>query len=113
MKGFIGASAAMQKIYRVARQVCSSRATVLITGESGTEKGELARASHALGPRAAKPFVALHCAALSESLLEGELFGHEKRSFTGADKRRIGRFEQANDGTLFLDEVGTSLLRFR
>ena len=106
LQGLIGASAAMQKVYRVARQVSGSRATVLITGESGTGKGELARAIHALGPRAAKPFVALHCAALSESLLESELFGHERGAFTGADKRRIGRFEQANGGTLFLDEVG-------
>ncbi len=96
----------MQKVYRVARQVAASRATVLITGESGTGKGELARAIHELGPRAKQPFVALHCTALAESLLESELFGHEKGSFTGADKRRIGRIEQANGGTLFLDEVG-------
>jgi two-component system response regulator HydG len=106
LQGLIGASAAMQKVYRVARQVATSRATVLITGESGTGKGELARAIHALGPRADKPLVELHCAALSESLLESELFGHEKGSFTGADKRRLGRFEQASGGTLFLDEVG-------
>jgi two-component system, NtrC family, response regulator HydG len=106
MQGLIGVSQPMQKVYRVARQVAASRATVLITGESGTGKGELARAVHTLGPRASKPFVSLHCAALAESLLESELFGHEKGSFTGADKRRIGRFEQANGGTLFLDEVG-------
>jgi two-component system response regulator HydG len=106
LRGLIGASAPMQKVYRIARQVAGSRATVLITGESGTGKGELARAIHALGPRADKPFVALHCTALAESLLESELFGHEKGSFTGADKRRIGRIEQANGGTLFLDEVG-------
>jgi len=106
LKGLIGTSPAMQKVYRMARQVANSRATVLITGESGTGKGELASAIHALGARASKPFVALHCAALAESLLESELFGHEKGSFTGADKRRIGRFEQANGGTLFLDEVG-------
>jgi len=96
----------MQKVYRVARQVAPSRATVLITGESGTGKGELARAIHALSPRADKPFVALHCAALAESLLESELFGHEKGAFTGAERRRAGRFEQANGGTLFLDEIG-------
>ncbi|MCL2725542.1 MAG: sigma-54 dependent transcriptional regulator [Polyangiaceae bacterium] len=106
LRGLIGASTAMQKVYRVARQVAPSRATVLITGESGTGKGELARTIHALSPRANKPFVALHCAALAESLLESELFGHEKGAFTGADKRRAGRFEQADGGTLFLDEVG-------
>jgi len=106
LQGLIGASAAMQKVYRVARQVAASRATVLVTGESGTGKGELARAIHALSPRRDKPFVALHCTSLAESLLESELFGHEKGAFTGADKRRIGRFEQADGGTLFLDEVG-------
>jgi two-component system response regulator HydG len=106
LQGLIGASTAMQKVYRTARQVAASRATVLVTGESGTGKGELARAIHALSPRAKQPFVSLHCAALAESLLESELFGHEKGSFTGADKRRVGRFEQANGGTLFLDEIG-------
>jgi two-component system response regulator HydG len=102
----IGASSAMQAVYRTARQVAGARATMLITGESGTGKGELARAVHQLGPRKGKPFVSLHCAALAESLLESELFGHERGSFTGADKRRIGRFEQAHGGTLFLDEIG-------
>jgi two-component system, NtrC family, response regulator HydG len=106
LQGLVGTSAAMQGVYRVARQVSAARATVLITGESGTGKGELARAIHALGPRAKKPFVSLHCAALAETLLESELFGHEKGSFTGADKRRLGKFEQAEGGTLFLDEVG-------
>ena len=106
LQGLVGTSGAMQKVYRTARQVAGSRATLLITGESGTGKGELARAIHALSPRAKQPFVSLHCAALAESLLESELFGHEKGSFTGADKRRIGRFEQANGGTLFLDEIG-------
>jgi two-component system response regulator HydG len=105
-EGLIGASPALQKVYRVARQVAPARATVLITGESGTGKGELARAIHNKSPRAAAPFITLHCAALAESLLESELFGHERGSFTGADKRRAGRFEQAQGGTLFLDEVG-------
>ncbi len=106
LQGLMGTSPPMQKVYRVARQVAASRATVLVTGESGTGKGELARAIHALGPRAEKPLVTLHCAALAESLLESELFGHEKGSFTGADRRRLGRFEQADGGTLFLDEIG-------
>ncbi|WP_437478925.1 sigma-54 dependent transcriptional regulator [Sorangium sp. So ce1014] len=106
VEGLIGTSPAMQKVYRMARQVAGARATVLITGESGTGKGELARAIHAKGPRVKGPFVTLHCAALAESLLESELFGHERGAFTGADKRRIGRFEQAHGGTLFLDEVG-------
>jgi two-component system response regulator HydG len=106
LQGLLGTSPAMQTVYRVARQVAGSRATVLITGESGTGKGEIARAIHALSPRAKGPFISLHCAALAESLLESELFGHEKGSFTGADKRRAGRFEQADGGTLFLDEIG-------
>jgi two-component system response regulator HydG len=104
--GLVGASPAMQKVYQITKQVAASRATVLITGESGTGKGELARAVHRLSPRKDKPFVALHCASLTESLLESELFGHEKGAFTGADRRRIGRFEQAQGGTLFLDEIG-------
>ncbi len=106
MANMVGSSPAMQKIYSAARQVAGARATVLVTGDSGTGKGVLAEGIHALGPRANKPFVTLHCASLSESLLESELFGHERGSFTGADKRRIGRFEQAHGGTLFLDEVG-------
>jgi len=106
LQGLLGASAAMQQVYGVARRVANSRATVLITGESGTGKGELARAIHQLSPRRDKPMVSLHCAALAETLLESELFGHERGSFTGADKRRMGRFEQAHGGTLFLDEVG-------
>ena len=119
LHGLIGASAAMQKVYRVARQVAPSRATVLLTGESGSGKGEVARAVHELGPRKDKPFVTLHCAALAETLLESELFGHERGAFTGADKKRQGRFEQADGGTLFLDEIGdisqtmqVKLLRF-
>ena len=106
LQGLIGTSAAMQAVYRVAKQVSGARATVMITGESGTGKGELAKAIHNLGPRREKPFVTLHCASLAESLLESEMFGHERGSFTGADRRRIGRFEMASGGTLFLDEVG-------
>ncbi len=106
LEGLIGASPAMQRVYKVAAQIAPARATVLLTGESGTGKGELARAIHQKGPRKDKPFVTLHCAALAESLLESELFGHERGSFTGADRRRAGRFEQADGGTLFLDEIG-------
>ncbi|MBC7976504.1 MAG: sigma-54-dependent Fis family transcriptional regulator [Myxococcales bacterium] len=106
LRGLIGASPAMQQVYRFARQVAPSRATVLITGETGTGKGELARTIHGLSTRAAATFVALHCAAVPEALIESELFGHEKGAFTGADRRRIGRFEQAHGGTLFLDEIG-------
>ncbi len=106
LQGLLGTSPVMQKVYRVARQVAGSKATVLITGESGTGKGELAKAIHALSPRAKAPLVSLHCAAIPETLLEAELFGHEKGAFTGAEKRRVGRFEQAAGGTLFLAEVG-------
>ncbi|HEY6081158.1 MAG TPA: sigma-54 dependent transcriptional regulator [Polyangiaceae bacterium] len=106
LEGLLGASPPMQRVYQMVRQVAPARATVLITGDSGTGKGEVARALHALGSRARGPFVSLHCAALAESLLESELFGHEKGSFTGADKKRIGRIEHAEGGTLFLDEIG-------
>jgi len=106
LEGLLGASAAMQRVYQMVRQVAPARATVLITGESGTGKGEVARALHALSPRSSGPFVSLHCAALAESLLESELFGHEKGAFTGAEKKRVGRIEQADGGTLFLDEIG-------
>jgi two-component system response regulator HydG len=106
LEGLLGTSSPMRRVYGIAKRVAASRATVLITGESGTGKGELARAIHALSPRAKGPFVSVHCASLAESLLESELFGHEKGAFTGADKRRQGRFEHAHEGTLFLDEVG-------
>jgi two-component system response regulator HydG len=106
LDGLIGSSPAMQEIYALATRVAPARATVLITGESGTGKGQLAEAIHKKGPRAGGPFVTLHCAAIPEALLESELFGHEKGAFTGADRRRLGRFEQAHGGTLFLDEVG-------
>ncbi len=104
--GLVGASAPMQRVARLAAQVASSRATVLLTGDSGTGKGQLARGIHARSKRAGGPFVAVHCAALVDTLLESELFGHERGAFTGAERRRLGRFEQAHGGTLFLDEVG-------
>ena len=105
LEGLLGTSPAMQRVYRVVRQVAQSKATVLIGGESGTGKGEVAKALHSLSGRTG-PFVALHCPALAQTVLESELFGHEKGAFTGADKLRIGRIEQASGGTLFLDEIG-------
>jgi len=105
LEGLLGTSPAMQRVYRVVRQVAQSKATVLIGGESGTGKGEVAKALHSLSGRSG-PFVALHCPALAQTVLESELFGHEKGAFTGADKLRIGRIEQASGGTLFLDEIG-------
>ena len=88
------------------RRVAPTKASVLITGESGVGKELVADAIHNLSPRADKPFIKVHCAALAESLLESELFGHEKGSFTGAQARKKGRFELAHEGTLFLDEIG-------
>jgi DNA-binding NtrC family response regulator len=102
----VGESAAMKALMETVRRVAPSRATVLLQGESGTGKELVARALHAMGDRAKKPFVAVHCAALSPTLLESELFGHEKGAFTGAVERRKGRFELADGGTLFLDEIG-------
>jgi DNA-binding NtrC family response regulator len=101
----VGDSDAMRKVREQVRAVASSHGTVLITGESGVGKEVVARAVHDMSPRTASPFLAVNCAALNESLLESELFGHEKGAFTGADKLRKGRFELANDGTLLLDEV--------
>lgn len=101
----IGSSPEMQAVFKTIAQVAQSRATILITGESGTGKELVAAAIHHRSARANHPFVKLHCAALAESLLESELFGHERGAFTGADRRREGRFEQANGGTLFLDEI--------
>jgi two-component system response regulator HydG len=115
----VGASPAMQEVFDVVEQVAPTKASVLITGESGTGKELVAQAIHENSPRAAAPFVKLHCAALAETILESELFGHEKGSFTGAAGRREGRFQQADGGTLFLDEIGeispaiqVKLLRF-
>jgi DNA-binding NtrC family response regulator len=119
LENIIGKSPAMTEIFEIVQQVAPTRATVLVLGESGTGKELIAKALHQLSPRAKQPFVTVHCAALAPTLLESELFGHEKGAFTGAHERRIGRFEQAQGGTLFLDEIGeidatiqVKLLRF-
>jgi two-component system nitrogen regulation response regulator GlnG len=104
--GIVGCCPAMGEVYKAIGRVAGQTFPVLITGESGTGKELVARAIHQHGPRAEAPFLALNCAAIPENLLESELFGHEKGAFTGADRRRIGKFEQCNGGTLFLDEVG-------
>ena len=104
--GLIGTSASMQKIYKLVGQVARSDATVLLFGESGTGKELIARAIYANSPRAARPYVAINCAAIPDTLLESELFGHERGAFTGALTQRIGKFERADGGTLFLDEIG-------
>ncbi|MDH3338240.1 MAG: nitrogen regulation protein NR(I) [Gammaproteobacteria bacterium] len=106
IQSLIGQAPAMQEVFRSIGRLAGSSMTVLITGESGTGKELIARALHEHSPRANKPFVALNTSAIAAELLESELFGHEKGAFTGADARRIGRFEQANGGTLFLDEIG-------
>ena len=103
----VGSHAEMQKLFRLVAQVARTATTVLITGESGTGKELVARAIHRQGPRRDKPFVAVNPAALSETLLESELFGHEKGSFTGAFQRKLGKLEMAQGGTLFLDEIGS------
>jgi len=119
LENIIGEAPAMKEVFEVVQQVAPTRATVLITGESGTGKELIAKAVHQLSPRAKLPFVTVHCAALAPTLLESELFGHERGAFTGAHERRVGRFEQAQGGTLFLDEIGeidasiqVKLLRF-
>jgi DNA-binding NtrC family response regulator len=118
-QNIIGSAPPMQEIFKTVAQVATARASVLITGESGTGKELIAAAIHERSPRAKGPFVKLHCAALAETILESELFGHERGSFTGAAGRREGRFSQAHGGTLFLDEIGdisaavqVKLLRF-
>lgn len=102
----VGSSQAMRKVFSEIQQVAPTSASVLITGESGTGKELVARALHRLSPRASGPFVPVNCAAFMETLIESELFGHEKGSFTGALERHAGCFEQANNGTVFLDEIG-------
>jgi two-component system, NtrC family, response regulator AtoC len=102
----IGGCPAMSEVYKAIGRVAAQDVPVLITGESGTGKDLVARAIYQHGPRSKAPFLALNCAAIPENLLESELFGHEKGAFTGADRRRIGKFEQCNGGTIFLDEIG-------
>ncbi len=102
----IGSSPAMQRVYQLVRSVTNINAAILVTGESGTGKELIARAIHNLGSRANKPFVAVSCGAIPETLIEAELFGHEKGAFTGTVGSRAGYFEQAADGTLFIDEIG-------
>jgi DNA-binding NtrC family response regulator len=102
----VGSCPAMREVYKAIGRVAAQEVPVLITGESGTGKELVARAIYQHGPRAKASFLALNCAAIPENLLESELFGHEKGAFTGADRRRIGKFEQCHGGTLFLDEVG-------
>jgi len=105
-KTLVGDSPALRELTEQARRAADSKSTVLLAGESGTGKEVLARSIHAWSPRAARPFIAVNCVALSEELLESELFGHEKGSFTGAHQQKPGKFELANHGTVFLDEVG-------
>ena len=106
LKNVIGKSPAMRTIFDLVGRVASSTANVLVTGESGSGKEVIARAIHEAGPRAGKPFVAINCTAIPEALLESELFGHAKGSFTGAFQKKKGLFEEAQGGTLFLDEIG-------
>jgi DNA-binding NtrC family response regulator len=108
LPGVMGMSPAMMEVARVTRQVAPSRACVLLLGETGTGKELIARALHDLGPRRSGPYIRVNCGALSESLLESELFGHVKGSFTGATDNRTGRFEAAHTGSLFLDEINST-----
>ncbi|MCJ2054558.1 sigma-54-dependent transcriptional regulator [Methylobacterium sp. J-070] len=110
---FVWRDPSMERVVRLAEQVARSEASVLITGESGTGKEVLARHVHQKSNRAGKPFVSVNCAAIPEALLESELFGHEKGAFTGAVARRIGRFEEANGGTLLLDEISEMDVRLQ
>ncbi len=109
----IGSSPAMQEIYRLTRRVAASNASVLLLGETGTGKELIANAIHRLSPRTTGPFIRVNCGALSESLLESELFGHVRGAFTGAVTNRIGRFEAAHTGTIFLDEINSTSLHLQ
>src|SRR5207248_11326923 len=102
----VGRSAVMQEVFKAIGRVTAQDVNVLITGESGTGKELVARAVYQHSRRADRPFLAINCAAIPEGLLESELFGHEQGAFTGAERRRVGKFEQADGGTVFLDEVG-------
>ena len=106
LDGMVGDAPELQAVYEIVRQAAATKATVLVLGESGTGKELIAQALHEQSPRKDKPFIKVACAALSETLLESELFGHERGSFTGAAGRKEGRFELADGGTLFLDEIG-------
>src|SRR3989475_9850290 len=111
LPSIVGRSHAMGLVYEAIRRVSGSQATVLLRGESGTGKELVAKAIHLQGPRAKGPFVRLHCAAVAETLLESELFGHERGAFTGAVETKKGKFELADGGTLFLDEIGDMSLK--
>jgi len=111
--GIIGSSPAMQDVYRLTRRVARSNASVLLLGETGTGKELIATAIHRLSDRGSGPLVKVNCGALSESLLESELFGHVRGSFTGAINNRTGRFEAAHTGTIFLDEINSTTLHLQ
>jgi transcriptional regulator with PAS, ATPase and Fis domain len=113
LPGIIGSSPAMAEVYRTTRQVARSTASVLLLGETGTGKELIAHAVHALSDRRDRPFVRVNCGALSESLLESELFGHVRGAFTGAIDNRTGRFEAAHQGTIFLDEINSTTLHLQ
>ncbi|MCL6504931.1 MAG: sigma-54 factor interaction domain-containing protein, partial [Pirellulales bacterium] len=111
--GIIGTSPAMQKVYALTRRVARSKASVLLLGETGTGKELIAKALHQLSPRSGGPFVRVNCGALTESLLESELFGHVRGAFTGAIDNRTGRFQAAHTGTVFLDEINSTTAKLQ